>query len=185
MSKPVYFDTSIFIEIGTKYSRRGKELRELLQDLKERRIRIYTSILTVQELSVAAHRKGAIARDVMGDIRSLARVYSVTKEIAITAAKREAELKDLAAEEANKRDKNKPLSKQEEIDRICDNRRRKWDCFHIATAQVLGCATLYTTDNQLQKRPGQLGIQNLEIIQPPKALKTIKGPLIDAGKGVS
>src|SRR5215210_5084118 len=99
MPKPVYFDTSIFIEMATPRSKLKKQLRELLQDLQENRVRIYTSILTVQEMSVAVHRRGTVARDVFGDLKSIARVYTLTKEIALTSAKIEAELKDMAEDQ--------------------------------------------------------------------------------------
>ena len=177
MAQSVYFDTSIFIEMGTKRSKYRKALDTLLKDLKEQKVRIYTSILTVQEFSVAAHRKGAVTRDTMSDIRGIARIYSITNNIALTAAKREAEIKDLIDEEEAKRDISKPLTKEQELERMCENRRRKWDAFHIATAQVLGCSVLYSTDGRLQKRPTQLGIKNLDIVPPPPGTKTIKGPL--------
>ena len=133
----------------------------------------------MQEVSVAAHRKGAIPRDTIADVKGIARIYTITKEIAMAAAKREAELKDISDEHESKRSPNKPLSKQEEINRVCENRRRKWDCFHIATAQVLECSTMYCTDGNLQKRPKQMGIKNLDIIEPPEALRKITGPLYE------
>jgi len=179
MSKPVYFDTSVFLEMGKRNSKYKKRLKELLKDLQERRVKIYTSVLTVQEVSVAAHRKGAIPRDTIADVKGIARIYTVTKEIAMAAAKREAELKDISDAHESKRDVSKPLSKQEEINRVCENRRRKWDCFHIATAQILECATMYCTDGNLQKRPKQMGIKNLDIIEPPEALRKITGPLYE------
>lgn len=174
----VYFDTSIFLEMGKRTSKYKRELKLLLQDLGERKIRIYTSALTVQEVSVAAHRKGAIPRDTIADVKSIARIYTVTKEVALTAAKREAELKDIAEEKENRRDPSKSLTEQQRIDRICENRRRKWDCFHIATAQKLGCDTLYSTDGDMQKRKKQMNLKDLDIIPPPEGLRTVKGPLI-------
>jgi hypothetical protein len=68
---------------------------------------------------------------------------------------------------------------REEIERICENRRRKWDCLHIATAQILECSAMYCTDNKMQKRQKQLGIKNLEIVPPPEPIKRIKGPLLE------
>src|SRR5713226_6093743 len=183
MTKPIYFDTSIFIEMATRRSKQRKLVRELLADFQERRVRVYTSILTVQEMSVSIHRRGTVSRDILGDIKSIARVYTLTKEVALTAGKIEAELKDIADKEAAKRDKTKPLTLQQEIDRVCENRRRKWDCFHIATALVLECETMYSTDTKLQKRPRQLGLKNLKIIPPPATLRKITGPLIDATEG--
>jgi predicted nucleic acid-binding protein len=178
MNMAVYFDTSIFLEMGKRISKYKKELKLLLQDLGERKIRIYTSALTVQEVSVAAHRKGAIPRDTIADVKSIARIYTLTKEVALTAAKREAELKDIAEEEESKRDPSKPLTEQQKIDRICENRRRKWDCFHIATAQKLGCDTLYSTDGGMIKRKKQMNLKDLDIIPPPEGLRTVRGPLL-------
>lgn len=137
MPTPVYFDTSVVIEMLAPRSTLKTRLRALLADLQERNVRIYTSIITIQELSVATHRQGAIARDTWGDVRKIARVCSITKEIALTAAKREAELKDIVEENEKKKDPDKPLTDSEKLDRACENRRRKWDCFHIATAQVM------------------------------------------------
>lgn len=163
--------------MGTRRSKYAPLIRTLLKDLQDHKARIYTSAITVQELSVASHRRGAVARDTVGDVRSIARVYTVTKEVAITAAKREAEIKDITESEERKRSTHKPLTREQEIERVCENRRRKWDCFHIATAQVLGCTQMYSTDDKLQRRQKQLGLKNIEIIPPPPSLKSIKGPL--------
>jgi hypothetical protein len=54
-----------------------------------------------------------------------------------------------------------------------DNRRRKWDCFHIATAQYLGCSVLYTTDEKLAKRQKQLGLADIRILPPRPANLTL------------
>jgi predicted nucleic acid-binding protein len=164
--------------MGKRKSKYKKELKLLLQDLGERKIRIYTSALTVQEVSVAAHRRGAIPRDTIADVKGIARIYTLTKEVALTAAKREAELKDNEEEKENKRDPSKPLTEQQRIDRICENRRRKWDCFHIATAQMLGCDTLYSTDGGMQKRKRQMNLRDLDIIPPPEGLRKVSGPLL-------
>lgn len=177
MPKPVYFETSVFIEMFALRSKYRSQLRLLLTDLQERKVRIYTSIITVQEVSVAAYRQGAVAKDTWGDIRKFARVCSITKEIALTAAKLEAELKDSAEEIEKKRDITKTLTEDQKLEQKCENRRRKWDCFHIATAQVMGCTTMYSTDRKMQNRPTHLGIRDLEIVPPPEALKKIKGPL--------
>src|SRR6185437_10908171 len=177
VAKTVYFDTSVFVEMGTKRSKLAKEIRALLKELDEERVRIYTSIITVQEVSVASFRQGAVAKDTYGDIHAFARIYEITKEVALTAAKREAELKDIAATQEAKRPKNKPETEEQKIDRICTNRRRKWDCFHIATAQTIGCSVIYSTDDGMKKRPAQLGIKGLRIIAPKPTEPTISGPL--------
>lgn len=177
MAKTVYFDTSVFLEIGAKRSKVAKEIRALLKELQEERVRIYTSIITVQEVSVASFRQGALAKDIHGDVHSLARIYQITKEVALTAAHREAELKDIAEKEELKRSQSKPETDEQRIERICANRRRKWDCFHIATAQAIGCSIIYSTDTGMQKRPAQMGIRNLRVLAPKPTEPTIRGPL--------
>jgi predicted nucleic acid-binding protein len=176
----VYFDTSIFLEIAAKKGKYKKHIKTLLQELADERARIYTSIITVQEISVASYRSGTMAKDTYGDVKAVgAKVYGMTKEIALTSAKNEAMLRDIAADEQGKRDKNKPETEDQKLERICENRRRKWDCFHIATAQAMGCPELYTTDENLLKRPTQLGIKNLKALRPGTSLRKISGPLTD------
>jgi predicted nucleic acid-binding protein len=137
MARTVYFDTSVFIELANRKSPIAKELKGLMKELTEERVRIYTSMITVQEMSVA-------------------------------------ELKDIS-------DKQSVASKKEtedqKIERICENRRRRWDCFHIATAQSLGCAVLYSTDDKMQARQKQLGIRDLKISSPMATTPSIRGPL--------
>jgi predicted nucleic acid-binding protein len=175
VARTVYLDTSIFLEMGGKNLKLKRRIRELLEELSEEKVRLYTSIITVQEMAVATHRMGAVAKDTYADINSIARIYTVTKEVAVTAAKREAELKDIAEKDRGK----KADTEDAKLDRICENRRRKWDCFHLATAQLIGCAELYTTDIKLQKRPEQLGIKTLRALTPDTPIKTIRGPLLE------
>lgn len=175
----VYFDTSVFIEMGAKKSKHAKNIKVLLDDLKAEKARIYTSILTVQELSVASYRKATAGRDTYGDINRMARIYGITKDVVLTAAKREAELKDITAENEERRDPRKPETDEQRLERICENRRRKWDCFHLATAQLLGCPDLYSTDEHLQKRPAQLGLKGLRVCAPAPPKKRIAGPLTE------
>jgi predicted nucleic acid-binding protein len=180
VAKTVYFDTSVFLEMGAKRSKIAKEIRALLKELEEERVRIYTSIITVQEVSVASYRQGAVGKDTYGDIQAFARIYEITKDVALTAAHREAELKDIAAAQEAKRPKNKPETEEQKLDRICVNRRRKWDCFHIATAQSVGCSIIYSTDEGMQRKPAQLGIKGLRIIPPKPTEPTISGPLFSS-----
>ena len=179
MQPPIYLDSSIFLEMGSKKSKHRKQIRKLLEDCQEDKTKVYTSIITVQEISVAVYLRGALAKDTYGDISAIARVYEITKEIALTAAKNEAALKDIALQEAAKRDPKKPETEDEKLERICENRRRKWDCFHLATAQFLGCPYLYSTDEKLQKRPAQLGLKNMQVVPPGAAIARITGPLVN------
>lgn len=74
-------------------------------------------------------------------IAKLARVQTITREISLTVARLEAEIIR----------KMRPNELTEE-ERIGQNRRRKWDCFHIATAIELGCSDLYTLDTAMINR---------------------------------
>ena len=148
MARPVYFDTSVFLEIGAKRSKHAKNIRVLLKELKAEKARIYTSIITIQEVSVLSYRRGKLARDDYGRVSEFARIVGISKDIALTAAKREAEIKDDGKSDVE------------------DNRRRKWDCFHIATAQQCNCSVLYTTDEKLLKRQKQLGLADIKFSVP-------------------
>ncbi|MGC2636419.1 MAG: type II toxin-antitoxin system VapC family toxin [Acidobacteriaceae bacterium] len=179
MARIVYFDTSVFIELAKPKSSIAKELRGLLKELEEEKARIYTSIITVQEMSVAVYRRGAKSKDTYGDIHQLARIYAVNKDVALTAAHREAELKDIAEKQQTG---GKPTEDQR-IETICENRKRRWDCFHIATAQTIGCTVMYSTDGKLQDRPKQLGIHDLKIVAPRPTPRSVAGPLFGNGAG--
>src|SRR5688572_27747785 len=129
---PVYFDTSVFLAVFAAQPQ-ATQVRGLLSELRADKVRIYTSILTVQEVSVSSFFNGGVFSDFHTKMSRLARIKSVTKEIALTAAKYEAAIIDAAK-------KGKPLPEQE---KAIDNRRRKFDCFHLATAVALGCQKFY------------------------------------------
>jgi predicted nucleic acid-binding protein len=165
--------------MAAKRSKYKRHIKSLLKELSEERAKIYTSIINVEEVSVAAYRPGEIARDTYGDVKAVARVYGISKDVALTCAKNEATLKHMADVEDAKRDKTKPEPTDRQIERACANRRRKWDCFHVATAQVVGCTELYTTDAKLLKRPGQLQIKGLRAVLPGTSIRRISGPLTE------
>lgn len=137
MSRPVYFDTSVFLDIFAKTSPHKAAIFSLLQELQDRKITIYTSILTVEEASVLTYRRGQVAHDNHRAINRLARIWGIHRTIALTTAKHEAHLRDLFKEKNNQAEERK--------------HRRRWDCFHIATAQARECTHLYTTDPALQQ----------------------------------
>ena len=85
----VYFDSSVFLAVivGEK---NGPQIRSLLRELKTKRIRIYTSIITLQEISVLSFRRGGTADDPVARLHKMARIAAVTKDVALTAAKLEA-----------------------------------------------------------------------------------------------
>lgn len=141
-----YFDTSVFLAIFNAEPS-GPQIKTLLRELKRDRVRIYTSIITIQEVSVLSFRKGGAGDDNYVQVGKLARIETITREIALLAAKIEAQLIDM-------------LPKDQE-----DNKRRKWDCFHIATVVQLGCGKLYAEDNKLLKRKAQLGL-SIDFLQP-------------------
>ncbi len=175
----VYFDTSIFIELATKRSKHKARIKALLKELGEERAKIYTSIVTVQEVSVAAYRPGLIARDTYGDVMATgAKVKGIDKDIALTCAKNEAVLKHNADES-----KKKAETFEQKLEQACENRRRKWDCFHVATAQVCHCTEFYTTDDKLLKRPAQLGIKTFRALLPGMSVRKVPSGPLTAGAG--
>jgi predicted nucleic acid-binding protein len=148
MPAPVYFDSSVFLSIFMGESS-GPVIKQLLQELTRDKTKIYTSIITIQEVSVHAFRKGARPTDNYSKVSKLARIHGLTKEMALGAAKFEAELIDRT-----------PMKERE------DNKRRKWDCFHIATAMELGCRTFYATDEKMLKRKEHFGITGMDFSRP-------------------
>jgi predicted nucleic acid-binding protein len=159
MAAPVYFDTSVFIEMFARNSKYTSAIRELLQELKQGKVRVCTSILTVQEISVLSFRRGTAVRDNYAEITKLARIWTLDKQIALTAAKYEADIRDRLQEDP----------KQSE-----EKQRRRWDCIHIATARVLECSHLYTTDSKMMKRKEHLRLEGIEILEPRATLPLLQ-----------
>ena len=171
----VYFDSTVFITIFAGLGRKS-DLRALLRELRRDKVKIYTSIITVQEVSVATFRKGTIVADNHSKVDRLSRIVGINKDIALLAAKFEAHIIDQTAH-----------ADQEE------NKRRKWDCFHIATAMDLKCRTLYTSDEKMLKRRRQFGISmdfslpipvKRELFDEPDAPLLLKGEVENAEKQI-
>lgn len=150
---PVYFDTSVFLAMLSGDPVEGPLIREILRELKRDKVRIYTSIITVQEVSVQSFRRGNIVTDNHSKVAKLARIAGITKEMALTAAKYEAAVKEQAMKSGE--------SKTDE------NRRRKWDCFHLAAAVCLNCKTFYACDAKFDAKRKVLGLEStLKICRP-------------------
>lgn len=150
--RTVYFDTSVFLAI-LKGEPAAKEIELLIKELKHDRVRIYTSIITIQEVSVASFKHGGSGNDDHAKVSKLARVTSITKGIALGAARLEARMIHSV----------RPRSAGE---RIMENRRRKWDCFHIATAVDRNCDVLYALDEKLLKKKEWLDVGALQFLTP-------------------
>jgi predicted nucleic acid-binding protein len=168
LSPPVYFDTSVFLAI-LKPETTAKQIRALIKELDEENVRIYTSILTLQEASVLGFRRGTVAKDNVTRIGKLARIVGISPDVALTAAKLEAHISDKASESEKDRK---------------EKQRRKWDCFHIATAQVYKCSILFAEDKPMQKRQSQLGLTDLKILAPRAKSSTLDfdAPVVTEGK---
>jgi len=149
-----YFDTSIFLAI-LNGEPTATGIRALLRELKQEKTRIYTSIITVQEACVQVFRAGGRADEMHAQIAKLARIQTITREISLTAARLEAEIIR----------KMRPNELKDE-ERIGQNRRRKWDCFHIATAFELGCTDLYTLDEHMINRKAHLDLPSPAFLRP-------------------
>ena len=155
---PVYFDTSVFLAILAGEPK-AAQVKALLRELRADKIRIYTSILTVQEVSVASFKHGTPFTDNHTKLSRLARISGVTKEVALTAAKFEAQVIAAAKKSAPKDEKA----------RVDDNRRRKMDCFHLATAVVLNCGVLYAFDDQYSSKCRTCGVSlSVRVPEPMK-----------------
>jgi predicted nucleic acid-binding protein len=143
----VYFDTSVFLNIFVGDASVGPGILALLKELKRDKVKIYTSIITVQEVSVLSFRKGKLAVDYHTKVGRLARIYGITRTGALTAAKYEAQILDNSDSDGSRTS-------------------HKWDCFHIATAMELQCKTLYTSDEKMLKRKSQFGITSMDFLKP-------------------
>jgi predicted nucleic acid-binding protein len=152
----VYFDTTVFTSVFKPEKTRAAQVRDLLRDLKKSNTRVHTSIISVQECSVTSFKRGQLLRDYHAKIESIADIHTVGKEIAINAAKLEAEI----IQQIPAKEQDKP--------------RRKWDCFHIATARQFKCHTMYSWDKGLIARKDQLGITDLEFAEPISTNPTLK-----------
>jgi len=150
VSSRVYFDTSVFLAI-LKPESTAKQIRALIKELEDQNVKIFTSILTVQEASVLTFRRGTAVKDNFTRIGKLAKIVGINPEVALTAAKFEASISDNSTESEADREEKK---------------RRKWDCFHIATSQVYKCSVVYAEDKRMQKRQAQLGLSGIKIILP-------------------
>lgn len=132
-----YFDSSVFLAIF-KGEDSGHDIKALLRELRRDKVRICTSIITVQEVSVAAFLFGGAQTDNYSKVERLARIHGVGRDIALHAAKLEAKLVE--------RQRKMGREEQQKI-----SPRRKFDCFHIATALEMRCRWLYTLDPGLIK----------------------------------
>ena len=148
---PAYFDSDVFLSIFSG-SPQAASIRALLRELKHDKTRVYTSIITVQETSVSTFLHGGTA-DTHVRVAKLARIAGVTKNVALLAAKFEAEIMRRADKTATPEDQK------------AENRRRKWDCFHLATAVDLACRTFYTFDAKYESRVKLLGL-SLDVRTP-------------------
>ncbi|HTU47136.1 MAG TPA: type II toxin-antitoxin system VapC family toxin [Bryobacteraceae bacterium] len=152
MSRKVYFESSVFLDIFEGRDENGLIL-QLLQECKRNKDRIYTSIITVEEVSVEHFRKGKLATENYSKVHKFAHVESITQQIALTAAKLEATLLD-------------SMHTLEDQERAKENKRRRWDLFHVATALAFGCTAFYCSDKGYQDRQKRLGITSMKFLEP-------------------
>ena len=131
----------------------GGLILALLKELKRRRVRSHTSIITIEEISVEHFRKGRMATENYSKVHKFAKIEGITKEVALTTAKLEAALLD-SAHTLNDEQKAK------------ENKRRRWDLFHVATALSLQCSALYCSDDDFVSRQERLGIKGMSFLKP-------------------
>jgi predicted nucleic acid-binding protein len=140
-----YFDSSVFLAIFNGEPS-GIGIKQLLNELRrgQNKSKVCTSIITIQEISVLSFISGASkdAADNYMRVDRFARIYGITKDVALRAAELEAAMLE----------RTRKLTKEQ---RKALSPRRKWDCFHIATAIEMRCRWLYSLD------PGMLRCRQL------------------------
>jgi hypothetical protein len=75
LADPVYFDSSVFLAIFIGEAS-GPDIKELLKELRRDKVRVYTSIVTIQEVSVKGFRKGASRIEDAGEEVSGAKIQT-------------------------------------------------------------------------------------------------------------
>lgn len=143
----VYFDSALFLSIFNGEPD-GPNIKALLRELKRDKIKIQTSVITIQEVSVLGFCRGQENPDNHSKVEKLARIQGISREIALGAARIEARMIDTDAQIAG------------------ENKRRRWDCFHIATALELKCRILFTTDVSMLALKDRLGIASMDFSRP-------------------
>jgi len=177
--EPGYFDSSVFLAIFNGDPTWGPQIKSLLREMRQEKDRVHTSIVTVQEVSVLSYvalgaKQLARASDkVTGDenyvkVDRIARIHGITRDVALLAAKLEAMM----------RLRMQTMTKEQ---KAALSPRRKWDCFHIATALEMNCRCVYTLDHGM--------IKCKELIAPAYSLdftepRPRKGDLLANTKGV-
>ena len=146
----VYFDSSVFLAIFNGEAS-GSEIKSLLRELRADHTKVTTSIITVQEVSVLSFRLGLSANDNHSKVSKIARIQSIDMNIALTAAKLEANIVDRSIQSGI----NETMKA-----------RRKWDCFHLATAMVLQCTHLFTLDKGMLSCEELVEQSGLKLCEP-------------------
>jgi hypothetical protein len=86
-------------------------------------------------------------------IHKFAHVEGITPEIALTTAKFEAFLLDSAAT-------------LDDGQKAKENKRRRWDIFHVATALSLKCSVFYCSDDDFRNMQKRLGVTSMNFLEP-------------------
>lgn len=128
-----YFDSNVWIALF--YGEPETEnVEALIKEIKADKGVIITSIITLTEITIHAHRKDpSKVRTFQQTLNDLSSICNITEEIAIFAAKIEALFGDTvwATGEAKK--------------------SRRWDAYHLATAAANHATVFYTAETRLQK----------------------------------
>lgn len=169
-----YFDSSVFLAIFNGEPT-GPAIKSLLREFRRDHNKVCTSIITVQEVSVLSYSAGIppakeklVGTDNYSKVDRLARIHGITKDIALLAAKLEA----LMIERMRRAAKDQRLTLAQ---------RRKWDCFHIATAIEMRCRWLYSLDPGMLKCKDLISsVYSLTFSEP----RPSTSDLFEEGKGI-
>jgi predicted nucleic acid-binding protein len=125
-----YADSNVWIAL-LQGEPLGEDVRGYLRELRQGRNSLITSVLTLTEISIRAHRTGQPARsdEHIMRLNALAMVVQLTPDVAKTAAR-------LEAKYGTKESGYGP-------------KLTRWDALHLSTAITYKCSRFLTLDEQL------------------------------------
>jgi predicted nucleic acid-binding protein len=128
-----YFDSNVWISLFYGETQTEK-VEALIKEIKADKGVIITSIITLTEITIHAHKKDpSKVRIFQQTLSDLSSICNITEEIAILAAKIEALFGESVwtTTEAKK--------------------SRRWDAYHLSTAAANHASIFYTADTRLQR----------------------------------
>jgi predicted nucleic acid-binding protein len=131
MPQTAYFDSALWIAVLVGEPTAG-DVGTLIGEIKKENGRILTSIMTLTEITVRAHRDSpARVADAVQLVTSVAAICNVSLEVALMTAQIEARFMTSVWADTE------------------GSRRRRWDALHLPTAAAYKADVVYTFDRRL------------------------------------